>query len=46
MDRGVEQGLFLRDTEEPENVVEKLQVYIVIVQIIQKAKRKMIIIPD
>lgn len=42
MDRGVEQRLFLRDTEQSGNVVQKLQS--LSKQIIQKAKREMIII--
>lgn len=42
MDRGVEQRLFLRDTEQSGNVVQKLQS--LSKQSIQNAKREMIII--
>lgn len=41
MDRGVDKRLFLRDTEQSGNVVQKLQS--LSKQIIQKAKREMII---
>ena len=44
MDRGVEKRLFLRDTEQSGNVVQKLQS--LSKQIIQKAKREMILTHD